>query len=119
MLTTIQKQFKEAVKINDILEVENILKIPSFIPSFNSNFALRWSAEHGYIEIVKLLLNDFRIDPSYEFNYPIRTAYEYGQYEITKLLWKKEVVKESLKFHDEDLYIEITKKFTKEKIGNF
>ena len=41
---------------------------------------------NGYVEIVKLLLQDPRVDPSDENNLAIRLASFYGYIEVVKLL---------------------------------
>jgi len=50
------------------------------------NFAFRLAAENGCTEIVKLLLDDPRVDPGANDNYAIRMAGKIGCTEIVKLL---------------------------------
>ena len=50
-------------------------------------------SSNGYIEIVKILLQDNRVDPSDRNNYAIQCAMENGHIEIVKLLLKDKRVK--------------------------
>ena len=60
----IYEQLENFVKANDIKNVELLLNNPKINPSFSNNRVIMISAVHGYIEILKLFLNDNRIDPT-------------------------------------------------------
>lgn len=49
-------------------------------------FALIYASRHGYLEVVKLLLADKRVDPSSQMNRAIREASSNGHSEVVKLL---------------------------------
>jgi hypothetical protein len=55
-------------------------------PGAADQFALRWASRHGYVEIVKLLLPDTRVDPSADNQYAIRHASRSGRVDVVKLL---------------------------------
>ena len=108
------KLFLTVVKANDINMVKELLK-QNIDPSYNSNEAMytalkngfveiiklllqdkrlkisknevfQQAAQRGYVEVVKLLLQDKKVDPSDIDNYAIRYAAEYGRTEVVKLL---------------------------------
>jgi ankyrin repeat protein len=81
----------------DVNNIENIVKY-GFIdelktkvndgwnPSYDDNYAIRYAAEYGRVEMVKLLLADDRVDPSVNDNFAIQLAAENGHIEVVKLL---------------------------------
>ncbi|KAI8891619.1 ankyrin repeat-containing domain protein [Globomyces pollinis-pini] len=83
--------FEQAVERNkaDILK---ILLEDSRSVSFDYNQAIIDASEFGYIEIVRILLNDKRGDPSAYDNCAIRFAAENGHIEIVKMLLDDERV---------------------------
>ena len=85
---TKQDEFEEAVLNNNFNQVELLLKNVNIDPSGNDGSSFRAAAKYGYTNIVKLLLNDSRVDPS-EWNdhdYAFRSASENGHLEIIKIL---------------------------------
>tara|TARA_Y100000034_G_scaffold99524_1_gene122299 strand:- start:350 stop:610 length:261 start_codon:yes stop_codon:yes gene_type:complete len=75
--------------------------------------------EKNDINNVKLLLNDKRVDPSDRNNWAIRFAFKNKHFDIVNLLWQDQRIKNSLKNHDEELYNQLVKQDTKEKVDKF
>ena len=76
--------------------------------------------ENNDIKNVKLLLNDNRVNPADLDNWTIRNASIEGHCDIVNLLWQDQIVKNTLKKDNEELYNELVKKDKiKEKIGSF
>ena len=50
------------------------------------NGAIRWAAQNGHLEVVKLLLADSRVNPAALNNKAIQWAAEEGQTEVVKVL---------------------------------
>lgn len=78
--------------LNSIFEVinKNIDKM-NFIfddidVSANNNYAIRYAAENGYADIVKLLLKDKRVDPSAQYNEIIKKLLRRGASKDIKLI---------------------------------
>lgn len=79
-----------------------IVKSPLFFQNLmrkiKSNHKIRYFAvfdyacTKGYVEVVKLLLNDYKVDPSDYSNYAIRGAISEGCEQVVKLLLKDERV---------------------------
>ena len=69
---------------------------------FNQIFQI--ASNNGHLDIVKLLLNDSRVDPSDRNNYAIRIASQYGHTEIVKLLLNDSRVYNKLKLDNNELY---------------
>jgi ankyrin repeat protein len=61
---------------------------PAFEKRLNERLesAIRFASGYGNVEVVKLLLNDPRVDPSAHDNYAIRWASRNGHVEVVKLL---------------------------------
>ena len=66
----------EAVKLNDIQTVK-ILLDKGFDPSIDNNEAIKWASWKGYLEIVKLLLENKKVDPSANDNSAIKNCLLY------------------------------------------
>jgi hypothetical protein len=73
----------EREKINDINVIRRLIE-EGADPKILDSFALRWAAERGYIDIVKLLLPIS--DPTAENSYALRWAAKNEYLEIVKLL---------------------------------
>jgi ankyrin repeat protein len=78
--------------ISRSLIVQKFLKLVNIDPAIDKRLngrgksAIRLASKNGHVEVVKLLLNDPRVDPSAENNYAIRLASENGHVEAVKLL---------------------------------
>ena len=83
--------FKEAIRDNDLKKVKYFLN-RGVDPSVNDNFAIIKASEKGYLEIVELLLKDYRVDPTLHKNRAIRWASENGHIEVVKCLLKDQRV---------------------------
>ncbi len=88
-------------------------------PSANKNESLLLAAKYGHIEVVKLLLNDSRVSPLDFKHTAIYTAFQNRELEVVKLLWKDNVVKNSLRENDYELYEFLMTEYSKDKIINF
>jgi hypothetical protein len=49
---------------------------------------IKTASEHGRVEVVKLLLQDSRVDPSAGHNYSIKAAAEFGYVKVVRELLK-------------------------------
>lgn len=76
-------RFTKACKYGDIETVKEMIKNDEL--KIHPN-CLLWAIHEGHIEIVKLLLQDYRVNPTYEDNLAIRLACDNGYTEIVKLL---------------------------------
>jgi ankyrin repeat protein len=74
-----------AVKSNSIKEVKKVLSNPKLKTLNNPNINMRYAAEYGFSDILKLLLSDDRFDPT-ENNAALDLASRNGHTEIVKLL---------------------------------
>ena len=85
---TKQEEFEEAIKNNKSAKIRLLLADPNVDPSFpiGNGYAILDASENGYFEIVKLLLNDKRINPAIGYNYAISGSSKNGHIEIVKLL---------------------------------
>jgi len=76
----------ERKKWSDPDVFKEILKEEGVDPSADDNYAIRWAAQNGHLEVVKLLLKDKRVDPGAVDNAAIQWASRDGHLEIVKLL---------------------------------
>lgn len=53
-----------AASINSADLMRLLIADPRFDPSSDQNFAVRWSASHGYLQVMRVLLADHRVDGS-------------------------------------------------------
>ena len=58
-----------------------LLKHPRVDPTTDDNYAIRWASLQGHWEVVKLLLEDSRVNSS-----AIQEASLHGHWEVVKLL---------------------------------
>jgi ankyrin repeat protein len=65
-------------------------------PATNNNSPINWASRYGYIDIIKLLLQDERTDPTANDNRAIRRAWNYDQYDVIKLLMTDKRVYDSI-----------------------
>lgn len=89
------------IRRNKSLQFLELLKTTQLDPSFDENLPIRWASGDGYTEIVRILLNDPRVDPSAApMSSPdrssIRVASEYGHIEIVRLLLNDPRVRDKL-----------------------
>lgn len=80
-----EKKFKQVIHKGNLNKVKYYLT-KGINPSSNDNRAIRIASDKGYLEIVKLLLEDSRVDPSALDNEAIRYASCGGHTEIVKKL---------------------------------
>jgi Ankyrin repeats (3 copies) len=75
------------------LEIFKLL-LARFNPSDYCNYAIRTASRNGFLEIVKLLLMDNRVDPGVGYNECIKTACVHGRWQVVEILLDdKRVVK--------------------------
>jgi hypothetical protein len=70
---------------NDISENDDLPPLEETLPG-NNNYPIRWASVNGHLELVRLLLEDSRVDPSSIANAPIRYASENGHVDVVRLL---------------------------------
>ncbi|KAJ3270361.1 hypothetical protein HDV01_007886 [Terramyces sp. JEL0728] len=73
-----------ATDLNQPAIVERLL--PLVDPTFDSGLSLRIACKKGYLDIVKLLVKDQRVDIHSQSNYSLCWAARKGHFEIVKLL---------------------------------
>jgi hypothetical protein len=83
-----------------------------------------YSAFGGHFEVVKLLLNDSRLDPTYpkSCNYTFIQTYQRNgknKSKILDLLWQDERIKKTLKINNNTLYYLFIKKDIQNKVKKF
>jgi len=87
----ILKNYKEQLyiyKLQKFIEDDDIENVISLLNEKELNIDLSWSVEFAFdnIEIVKLLLEDERVDPSVANNYSFQISSEYEDLDTLKLL---------------------------------
>ena len=103
-MNSITKQLLEAIKQDNVLLVQRLLKHPEVDPAAKDNYAIRWAAYNGHVEVVKLLLHDVRVDPSTENNLAIHWAAKRGHVKVVKLLLQDARVREKLTEEEYERY---------------
>jgi hypothetical protein len=88
-----QIEFQKAIEDNNVKTVKKLLTQSEVNPSNNVSISIRTAAKFGYIDIVKLLLNDKRADPTTRSKNVIKlntfeTSVLYQQSHIVELLLK-------------------------------
>ena len=91
-----EKEFEDAIFNGDLNKIKYCLN-RGFDPTFKDNLGIIRSVVYNDVKIVKLLLEDKRVNPSIRDNFPIRQASSNGRKEIVKLLLKDERVDPSSK----------------------
>lgn len=89
----ILKNYKEQLyiyKLQKFIEDDDIENVISLLNEKELNIDLSWSVEFAFdnIEIVKLLLEDERVDPSYDDDFLIKTASDLGLDDVVILFLK-------------------------------
>ena len=118
MVHRYQKQI-DAVQNNDLFTFKSFFNNEKFNPSFLKDWAIRYSAEVGNIDIVKLLIKDERVNINSCNNTPIINALKSGHTEIVHLLWNDKRVKSSLKKDNIKLYNKLIKQQIKNTVEQF
>jgi hypothetical protein len=77
-------EFELAVENNNVELVKKVLNDPFYQYAYNT-FLVR-AAQLGYIELVKLFLNDSRVDAGTAQSLPMRMAAKCGHLNVVKLL---------------------------------
>jgi ankyrin repeat protein len=74
----------------------NKLACDTIDPGARDNYAIGFAATHGYVNLVKRLLQDDRVDPGVHNNYALRMASKHGYASIVKMLLQHPKVDPSL-----------------------
>jgi hypothetical protein len=80
-------------------------------PTRWDNWSIKEAADHGHLQIVKLLLKDKRVDPSINNNRLIKWAFHHFYLNLVKELLKDKKVIDSLDLEEMQEYITIIKKY--------
>ncbi len=88
-------------------------------PTHHRSYALRYASENGHFDIVKLLIKDGRSELHKVRNYSIRSAYNNKHKEVVDILWQEEIIKNTLKDDDADLYNILIQEDIKNKVRAF
>jgi ankyrin repeat protein len=64
-------------------------------PAANDNHGIKWACENGYIDLVRTLLQDSRVNPGANYNIALFWAAFRGYNDIIKLLLQDSRVKKS------------------------
>ena len=82
--------FKRSDHTEALLSTKYLLSLEDDLidPSADNNYAFRWAAKKGHVEVLQFLmdLGDDRIDPSAEDNYAFRWATKKGHVEVLQFL---------------------------------
>ena len=95
------------------------MKFDSVDPSVAYNYSIGIAARNGNLNLVKLFLNDKRVNPSDRYNEAHRIAYKCKHYEISALLFNDLRVKEYIKEDNPDFYHHLMKIEVDYKINLF
>lgn len=66
--------------------MEDLLHDDKVDPSAQDNMAICVAAQHGHLDVIKLLLGDPRVNPAVKQNFPLRLAAQYGHYDVVLYL---------------------------------
>jgi len=88
MYENVVKAKKDPYKIIELNYVEILAGLikEGFDPSARDNYAIQSTSKNGHLVVVKLLLQDPRVNPSANNNYAIQLASQNGRLEVVKLL---------------------------------
>ena len=92
---------------------------PNFDITINNNWAIRYAAENGIVELVELLLQNPKVNPADLNNFAITYSDINEHTEVTRLLWKNTKVKNTLATSNRKLYDMIKKEELSNNIKNF
>jgi hypothetical protein len=85
----------------------------------DNNLGIQYAAQNGHFELVKLLLNDKRINPTKKNNWAILAANDNGYNDIVTLLFNDKRIKQSLKESNSYLYNKLMPSEIKLKLETF
>jgi ankyrin repeat protein len=114
-----QQDFKISYLNNDLTNFEILVKDNSIDVSEMRDYPIRHACFNGNIEIVKLLLNNKKVNPLVDYNYPIKYAFQNGHTEVVKALWNDQRVKKTLIHDIPSLHEKLTKEEIKNKLSEF
>jgi hypothetical protein len=87
---------------------------------FYYNGSIEKASRSGNFEIVEFLFKDKHTENyAFEDSDAIELSVESGNEKITSFLWKNDILKESLKYDNIDLYNELKLKYIEDKIAMF
>ena len=113
-----EEKFNDFIQDNNVEAVKTLIKFNK-IDSSKSEFLIH-AACFGRCEIIKILLENPKIDPSYSNNYAIVAANAEEDYtDAVKLLWEDKRVYNTLKKDDYELYTQLNKKYIQHQIREF
>ena len=110
--------FTEAV-ITDNLTLIKYFLSQNIDPSFDNNFLFRIAAGYGLIDILKILIEDNRVNPADDQNNAIFEAYDAGNTKVVFYLFDIKKVKETLNNDQPDIYAYCITEQTSKKIAGF
>jgi ankyrin repeat protein len=144
-----QKLLYDAISSNDIENIKLLLKSNQIDPSKDNSFAITSACnnnfcdivelllkdkrtslntqnnclisavEEGLYDVVKLLLQETKINPCVLKNYAIRISNKNKNHRMTELLWNDQRVKDGLKENALYYYEFLNNKFLRNKIRKF
>ena len=78
--------FETSIANNNMALFKKLYSDPELNPALYNNVAIKIAAKHGCLEILKILLKDFRTDPSKVF--ALTEAANNGHLDVVRLLLK-------------------------------
>ena len=75
----------QLMKVGEITTIKQLLDL-NFFKSQKLQGLFGWATKNGHIEVVKVLLNDSRVNPAADTNYAIRLTAANGHVEVVKVL---------------------------------
>ena len=83
---TNQKKFLEACSAGNLAEAQRLYNLDKVDASDSNNYAIKWAARNGHLDVVKFLAGLDKVDASDSNNYAIRRAAENGHLYVVKFL---------------------------------
>ncbi|MCE3231839.1 MAG: uncharacterized protein K0R98_96 [Rickettsiaceae bacterium] len=81
----LEQRLIDFAKNGNIVEIQRLMN-NGINPAANNNMALWWAASKGRLDILELLLTDWRVSPAARMNVAIAIASENGHTEVVKFL---------------------------------
>ncbi len=78
--------FRQAIELNNLKIIQILLKHTN--PSFDQNYAIQRACRLGLDQIVKLLIDDYRVDPGSSDNICLEYATEHNHVKVVEILCK-------------------------------